>query len=443
MTRSSKRCRRHGGFTLIEVAIVGALLALAAVAAGRVFLQGTLDAKAQATGAYLLTMRGAVLQSITTHYDLLHRVDTSAAPAGTYPTPNAAMTALANNLRAATHPDPTFRSTWRSADPATLRALAFLPPSLPDRPPLGGAVVVKIKPFGTCPGPDCNLTVLIHTCLPVGEDSGVHLPAAADCSAYDTASYQGSPDLVGQVMLSTQGFGINNWMAPNQLRGPLFNQAGVAWSAGAVGQPQGLVGVVASLDATSLSQFVRHGDTRRVRLNNTLDVAGNLTTDTALTIRRAAVAGSACTLADAYGTTQLGVLAQCVGNRWQELTRHVVAWHGSDLAQGAVIPAPACAPGTVPWVRIAQQTVATTATGSEVTVRGTLAGNVTGSGSVNTTGSVSVTGTVRGTVSSTADSSVRTRQSVTATPRSSGWTVAFSVADAAARASAMTGCTLG
>lgn len=439
MIRSPRRGHRQlGGFTLIEVAIVGVLLALAAVAAGRVYLQGNLDAKAQATGSYLLTMRGAVLQSITTHYDLLHGVDTSAAPPGTYPVPTAAMTALANNLRASTHPNPAYRSTWRSADPGVLRELGFLPASLPDRPPLGGAVVVKIKPFGTCPGSDCSLTVLLHTCLPVGEDSGVHLPPAGDCSAYNTGAYHGSPELVGQVMLSTQGFGINNWMAPDQLRGPLYSQAGVAWSAGATGNPQGLVGVVASLDATSLSQFVRHGDTRRVRLNNTLDVSGTVTTQAALVAATSVAPHAACAIAGAYATTSRGTLATCQGAQWLELSRHVVQWQGERLAHGANVPSPVCPAGTQPFTRVSVVTMAADITGTDVSVRGTLSGSVTGAGTV-VDGTVSVTGSTTGTLTSTADSVVRVRHTASV----SGGRLVLSPAHGDARANVVTGCTLG
>src|SRR5690606_21499507 len=96
----------------------------------------------------------------------------------------------------------------------------------------------------------------------------------------------------------------------------------------------GIVGVTASLDATMFHQFVRHGDTRPVRLRNTLDVSGLLSAETGLKLETHVVPGDACVAEGAYAQTNRQLLAVCQTGIWFELTRYTVQGIVHELANG-------------------------------------------------------------------------------------------------------------
>jgi hypothetical protein len=77
-----------------------------------------------------------------------------------------------------------------------------------------------------------------------------------------------------------------------------------------------------------------------------------------------------------------------------------------------------------------------TMTGTDINVRGNLAGSVAGTGYVNQSGAVNVTGSFNGTVTSMPDSSIRTAQGVSV---DSG-IVNITPADPNARALVIVGC---
>src|SRR5690554_766168 len=73
------------GFALTSVMIAILISTLLAVYASIKVVDRLNSAAAEATGTYMMNVRGAVLKTLSEHAHAYQRVDISAAPAGTYP----------------------------------------------------------------------------------------------------------------------------------------------------------------------------------------------------------------------------------------------------------------------------------------------------------------------------------------------------------------------
>lgn len=411
--------KKQQGFLLGSLFLVIFFLGVLGVIESRRQLWSAYDAMAVSTGTYMKTVRGAVIKGLGTYEAALGLVDTSKAPAGLYPTPPAWAV---------------FSGEEQTVQVRDLKQSGLLPNDFPERSPLGRSVYIKLlRPAGTCPGIGCEIRAFVVTCWPISTPLERKTFDSTTCPAAP-ANLEYSERLIGGVIASADGFGGTNVMDSTKVRGTLMDVPETV-----LGIPAGSGGhvvVAASLNATSFNQFVRQGDIRPIFLNNTLEVAGSITTDTGLVLNTKVENGQRCEPEDMYATSLVGNLAQCRGGQWFELTSYVVTSMQS-LADGAPVPAPIC-PGanTTAFSYATLEKVDVTMTGTDVRVRGNVNGTISGSGSVSQSGSVSVSGTYTGTVVSSPDSSIRVSQGVDV---SSG-TVVMTPANANARALVVSGC---
>ncbi len=408
-TRFARRYLAAGprGFVLLELAIAAVLLTLGAIWMATRVSNDIQDAGARATARYLLAVKGATQEMMVEHFDSL--AGYPAPPAGS---PGAVGGSPPSWLVQAM---PLELTVAQLKAPRAAGEPGYLAADFPDRPVYGDQLRIRLWRDGSCPGSACKLQAVVHTTAPVR--------ASADV-AY-------SPELIGEIMLATEGYGGHAPPgAAQRLRGAIFDVPNP------LGNTAGVVAVSASLDTTLFHQFVRQGDTRPVWLQNRLDVAGVLASATGLLLEAAVSPGAACSQEGLYATTARQSLAMCMTGVWFELTRYVVTGVAADLPHGAALPQPACQGGMQPFVRVALQGLDVTLSGADIEVRGALSGSVTGSGSVSETGSVSVSGSFSGAMYSTSDSRIRVMQSASAV----GATVQISDAGPQARAYALYGC---
>lgn len=410
---------RQRGFLLPSLLLVLVFLGVLGVIESRRQLWSTYDTLAVSTGAYMKTVRGAVIKGLGTYEAALGLADISKAPAGLYPTPPAWAV---------------FTGEEQTVQVRDLKQSGLLPADFPERAPLGRSVYVKlIRPAGLCPGVGCEVRAFVVTCWPITTPLQRTAIDPTTCPAAP-ATLDYNERLIGGVLASTDGFGGTNVRDAKKLEGTLMNLPETA-----LGIPAGSAGhvvVAASLNATSFDQYVRQGDTRSIFLNNTLDVAGALTTDTGLLLNTQIEGGQVCDREGMYTTSLVGNLAQCRGGQWFELTSYVVT-SMQTLANGAPVPEPLCPGGNAAaFTYAALEKAEVTMTGSDVNIKGKQNGVIRGTGAVNQSGAVSVTGTYEGSLQSTSDSTVRVSQGVDV---SSG-TVVMTRANPNARAMVISGC---
>lgn len=391
MPRRSARQTRVCGYLLVELAIVLLVATLAAAWFAQQSVDEAEDAGARATASVMLSARGRLVDWQLRHLDWVLAEPSAAAPAG---------------LDAAAWPvDVPLSGLADGADDPVWRG----------RPVYGGTLRVRLWREGVCPGMDCRPQAMLYTSDPVRA----------------RAAHDYSPLLVGQILLATDGYGAHAPPgAPARLRGALLDVPNP------VGPQAGVVAVVASLEATPFGQFVRHGDSRPVRLRSTLSVDGTLSTDSGLLLQTDVAPGSACAQEGLHARTAESTLAICTTGIWFVQNRYVVTDMQAGLASGASVPEPACPAGMQAFQRVGIQSVDALVGGADIDVRAQLAGSLSGSGLVSQTGAVSVTGTVSGTLHSTVDSQLRVAQ---AAIRSDGQ-LHLSSAGPQARGYAIVGC---
>lgn len=410
---------RQRGFLLGQLLLVLLVLSLLAYAESRDFMRKSNEALAEATGNYMLEVRGAVLKGLSTYEAALAKVDTSKAPTGTYPTPPAWTQ---------------FTGDEQTVQVADLKASGLLPNDFPERMPLGRSAFVRLlRTPGLCPGVGCEVRAFVVSCWPISAPLPRGKVDGSTCPPAPTA-LKADYHLVQTVMSTTQGFGGANLRDANRIAGTLMridrDVLGIA-----AGSPGHMV-VAASLNATSFNQFVRQGDVRQIYLNNTLDVAGSIATDTGLLLRTAVDKGTACTQDGLFATSLKHNLAQCRGGQWFEMVPYIVTAM-KTLANGDVVPMPTCpTDGMEPFAVASLNTEDVTMTGSNVNVQGTLQGTSRVTGYVDRNGAVDASGPFTGQLKSSPDSTIRVAQGVDV---SSG-TVVIAGANPGARALVLTGC---
>lgn len=411
--------KRQHGFVLASLLVAILIISALAYSQSQTLIMESNKALAEATGNYMLSVRGGVLRGLSTYEAALGLVDTTKAPPGLYPTPPAWAV---------------FTGDEQTVQVRDLKQSGLLSNDFPERMPLGRSVYIKLlRTPGVCPGIGCETRAFVVSCWPI--------TAPLPRIAFDPITCPAAPAnvkfnelLIHAVMETVQGFGGENARDATKVRGTLMNV-----SEAVLGIPAGSGGhvvVAASLNATSFNQFVRQGDTRPIFLNNTLQVAGSIGTDTGLLLNTKVEGGQVCDREGMYATSLVGNLAQCRGGQWFELTRYVVTSMQS-LANGAPVPEPICPGGNAQAFSYASlEKTDVTMTGTDVNVRGTQNGTINGSGAVSQSGVVSVAGTYAGTLQSTPDSTVRVSQGVDV---ASG-TVVMTPANPNARAMVVSGC---
>lgn len=383
---------RQDGFFLPSLMIALMILGVLAVSQARTQIMESNQKLAEATGSYMLSVRGGVLKALVNYEAALGLVDTSKAPPNTYPVPPAWAV---------------FTGDEQTVQVKDLKASGVLPNDFPERAPLGRSVYVKLlRTPGICPGVGCEVRAFVISCWPITEPLPRDNADPATCPAAP-ADLRSSEVLIHTVISSAQGFGAENVRDATKVRGTLMNLP-----ADALGIPAGSSGhvvVVASLNATFFQQFVRQGDIRPVNLNNTLDVAGSISTETGLNLNTQIAPGSTCQGEGMFATTAAGTLAQCKSGQWFDLADYVVT-QAQTVANGVFVGTPVCPASMQAFTYASLQTLDVTMTGSDINVRGTQSGTINGSGSTNKSGTVTVTGSYAGTIVSSSDSKVRVNQ---------------------------------
>jgi len=314
-TVAAKTGRRRGrpvpgqqaGVFLLELGLALMLALIGAIWAGAQVMQAVRDGQAEATGNYLLAIKGAMDGAIAGNFHAYAR--------------GLPLTSADGATRFANPMAPTL---------AELRTLGHLPSSFPDLTPAGQSVLIKVqRDAARCPGIGCRVEALIHTTTAFrGRTEDVDYQAAA-------------------LAVSTmEGWGGAAWFdQPDKIRGTAFTQDNpVSASAG------GIVGVMAMLDTSMWNQFVRMGDDRDPALQGNLSVNGSVSAKR-VGLRETVVPNSACTATDfanpatpniaridladniEYARTASGGLVGCIGNVWRSVA--VVATVGGVCGNAA------------------------------------------------------------------------------------------------------------
>ena len=305
--RYRSRLPAQKGIFLLELGLALMLALIGAVWAGAHVMQAVRDGQAEATGSYLLAVKGAMDGAIAGNFN---------AYARGLPLTNADGSARFVDAMA-----PTL---------AELRALGHLPQSFPSVTPAGQAVLVRVRrDAANCPGIGCRVEALIHTTAPFRT-------AAGDID-YGAAAL---------AVSAMQGWGGAAWYDnPANIRGTAFSLTNpVSATAG------GVIGAVSMLDTSMWNQFVRMGDDRDPALQGNLSVQGSSSTKR-VGLRETVVPNTACTATDfanpatpavtpinladnvEYARTASGGLVGCIGTVWRSVA--VVANAGSMCGDAA------------------------------------------------------------------------------------------------------------
>ncbi|MHB0818481.1 hypothetical protein ACYCFK_09395 [Stutzerimonas stutzeri] len=410
---------RQRGLALTSVLIAILITTvLAAIAAGQL-AQRVNDAAATSTGAYLIHVRGAILDSLTRHHHAYTLIDTSTAPSGSYPP---------------APPWAGFAGTETTLSISDLKDADLLADDFPNTPPLGRSAHIQLVRTGICPGSTCGVQAFVYTCWPISTARPTGALDHTICPS-PPASLEHDAGLTGAVLLASNGFGATNSVDPALFKGTLFTIP-----AAALGLPANSPGhavVIASLHNTLFNQFVRQGDTRHIFLNDRLTVDGIVQTNTGLLLNTDVNQVSSCETEGIYATSNNQTLAMCKGGQWVELINHVIVTT-QTASHGQALPIPTCpGPNLEPFFAASLQQSDVTVTGDDISVHGTQTGSVSGSGAVNNSGSVAVSGTFSGSFQSSPGSTIRTGQQVSVSP--SG-IVSISPASPDARALVIGGC---
>lgn len=409
---------RQRGFGLIQLGVALLVSIIVTTYAASKYFDKVYESSAEATGKYLLAVRGATVQALSTYEAALTNVDTSSVPAGTYPTaPSWAK----------------FTGSTKTISVADLQSAGLLSNAFPANPPLGRSARITFVRAGTCPGETCTVDAYVATCWPIAKGKPSGVIDATTCPA-PAASWRADIGLVGAVMQAAGGYGGSNALVAATAKGPLFSVA--SSSVGIPSGSQGNVVLLASLTDSLFPQFVRQGDTRHIYLNNALTVADQIETATGVVMNAAITPGDACTIDGMYATSINGVLSQCSVGVWVQQVGAIISV-AESLANGATVSTPTCPSSAMTaFQAVSLQTLDVTMTGADIAINGSLAGGISGSGNVNSAGNVTVTGTFNGTSTSNSTSSIRVAQSATI----SGGKLVITPATANARAFVIAGC---
>ncbi|WP_082900541.1 type II secretion system protein [Achromobacter insolitus] len=410
---------RQAGFTLIELMVVIALSTLAVVLGGPALKRQVDAIAAESTGRYLAQLREAVVNLQLKHEAWLRGENIASAPAGAYPTPPALGWVAAPGAQIA------------QGGVTDLAALGLLPPSTPRFPPLGETARFILVREGSCPGDSCRTGAYVYTCQPISDVRSRRFNDT--CTPPTGKAARFNQMLLGKVIAASEGYGGHDANGGANVRGPLMDIPRTWFGFGA---ERGHAVLAAGLGATPFGQFVRHGDTRPVTLNNTLTVGGTIASNTGLILNTAVSPGATCSPEGMYASTTNKLLAVCTGGVWFVQAGQTITAAFTDLPNDAAIPTVSCPAGLTPWRYVALQAIEATARGGDVSVGGAIGGSIQGSGYVNAAGAVTVGGSFSGSFQNSGNSYVRTAQRAAV----SGDRIVISPPDFNARASVIQGC---
>lgn len=410
--------KNQRGIALVSLMVAIMITTILAAMGASKYAEAINEAAAEATAKYLLTVRGAVISALSDYNADLKLIDTSEAPDDAYPDAPAWVTGFTGS-----------RQTISVND---LKDSGHLEVNLPDTPPLGRSAHINLSRTGTCPGPDCTINAYVYTCFPISKWRSNVVIDASTCPAPPSQIKQDT-SLLGQVLISLDGYGGTNSIDSENITGPLFD---IPASDLLPHNTAGNAVALASLNSTMFDQFVRQGDERHIYLNDRLTVEDVISTNTGLNTVTAYTPGTTCDEDGVMGTSDSGSLVTCTSGEWFEITSHIVKAM-NYFADGETIPSMIC-PGanTEPFAQVSMQTIDSVMTGADVDVRADLAGTISGSGNADAMGNVSVSGTFSGTAQSSPDSSIRIAQQAIL----AGQTVTITPPTPNARALVVQGC---
>lgn len=414
-----RAARLQAGFTLLEISVALMIITFLVVLAAADTRRKADESAAEATGRYMMQIRGAVVDLQLKHEAWLRGEDLTGLPASSYPSPPSLTWASVGGAQVA------------RGGLADLTALGLLPTTIPRYPTLGDTARFILVRQGACPGQDCRTSAFVYACHPISAARSLRLNSECASPTADRRTF--SQALLGKVLLAAEGYGGHDARGAAYVRGPLMDIPRAWFDFGA--EPGHAV-VAAGLDATPFGQFVRHGETRPVTLHNTLTVGETIQSNKGLLLNTSVAQGAACTVEGLYASTANKMLAVCTGGVWFTPFGHVVTGVYSNLPSDAAVPALTCPAGQTPWRYASIQSLDVTVTGTDVNVGGSVGGTIQGSGSVNAAGSVTVNGTFAGSFQNSGSSYVRVGQTVAM----SGDRVVISPAGANARAAVIQGC---
>ena len=250
---------KQGGFMLMQLTFVAALMVVGMVWLGGKIVQEIEDAQAEATGTYLMAVKGALDSMMAQHFTELTETSPPVVPG------------FANPLA------PTLNE---------LRAAGYLSNAFPLYTPTNQQVATRLQVSGSCPGVGCRLDGLAYTTTPLMLRSNAP-----------------REDLIARALMVMSGFGGASFSAaPGTIRGATFSTSNPR------GNVAGILAVSANLDTTLFNQFVRLRDTRDPQLRGDLTVAGNITTDSGLMVRDSG--GNDCITASGHGVLAINCNGQ-------------------------------------------------------------------------------------------------------------------------------------
>lgn len=284
---------KQKGIFLLELGLALMLALIGAVWAGAHVMQAVRDGQAEATGNYLLAVKGAMDGAIAGNFQAYSR--------------GLPLTNADGSPRFADAMAPTL---------AELRAQGHLPQSFPSTTPAGQSVLIRVRRDAVrCPGIGCRVDALIHTTTP--------FRAALGDVDYNAAAL---------AVSTMQGWGGAAWYDdPARIRGAAFTLDNPVSSAAG-----GVVGAMAMLDTSMWNQFVRMGDDRDPALQGNLSVQGSVSAKR-VGLRETVVPNTACAATDfanpatptvapidltdnlEYARTASGGLVGCIGNVWRSV----------------------------------------------------------------------------------------------------------------------------
>ncbi len=279
--------RTQRGYLLLELLAAMLLATLLAVWAVDAMVGRINDAAAQASAAWMLSLRDASRHYLERHGE-----------------------ALKSAVHAADLLDKGY-ADWSAPALAELRADGLLPAGFPGRAALAGARV-RVFRSAACPGPGCRLDALVHSDAPL-----VRAPAGPV-----------DEQAVAQWMLASQGWGGSVRAAqPDLIGGAAFRFPNPPWPGAAL--PPGTVAltVAGAVAQSQDSDFLRVGDHRDPDFQGPASVQGDVSTGGDLRIARHLHLGSqamlyaACGQEGAVSREAEGGLAICRGGSWRTASR--------------------------------------------------------------------------------------------------------------------------
>lgn len=226
------RRRKQGGYSLLELTIVGGIVVVITVLGSRLIAEQSFQKLGEAAGVYLDNVRAATDAYLQAQWNAL---ENNTPPVWTSANP----------------PPPPFANPLQPTV-AELRAWEYLPPGFPLFTPFNSTLQINLV-RNNCPGVACTITAVGHQIAPVLDSAGQPRYIVAD--------------IVRQ--------GVRGGLASD-----VFNQATLRGPAGdapnPLGAQGGVIGFTTNLNTAMFNQFVRRNDTRLTELNNQLMVVAGV-----------------------------------------------------------------------------------------------------------------------------------------------------------------------